>query len=185
MLVLATTRGCFSYSWHIPKGSAMHPTLFKVSNNISIERFLISYHFNCYGMFWVFTLAMCIGIVLVWFHQIQFQGYDAKSWNILSMGWQIAVTSHFICHIIGLIFQDFVSYPEIWIWWNWTQVLAWLTRSPSWIWETAHHNAPPIIKGECLCCTHPCSFSEVATETFSICMMHFRSESSLTLLFFI
>ena len=39
--------GCFSYSWRSPKGCAMPPTLFGVSNITSIEYLLISYNFKC------------------------------------------------------------------------------------------------------------------------------------------
>ena len=35
---------------------------------------------------------------------------------------QISVTSHLFFHLIGKIFQDFASYPETWIWWNWILV---------------------------------------------------------------
>ena len=41
--------------------------------------------------------------------------------KIWPMGCQTAVTSHLISHPIVLIFlKDFASYPETWIWWNWT-----------------------------------------------------------------
>ena len=62
------------------------------------------------------------GVSWVWFHQIQVPGYDAKSWKIWPIGYQIAVMSHPIWHPIGHIFQDIASYPETWIWWNWTLI---------------------------------------------------------------
>ena len=46
---------CFSYSWHSPKGCAMHPTLLKASNIVCIENLIISYHFKCQGTFHAFT----------------------------------------------------------------------------------------------------------------------------------
>ena len=55
MLVLATSRGMFSYSWHSPKGCAMPSTSFEVSNITSIEYLLISYHLKCQGTFRAFT----------------------------------------------------------------------------------------------------------------------------------
>ena len=39
----------------IPGASPMRPTLFKASNNTSVEKLLISYHFKCKGMFQAFT----------------------------------------------------------------------------------------------------------------------------------
>ena len=60
MLILETLRGCFFLFL-----AAMHTTLFKASNITGIEILLISYHFQCWGMFRAFTKNENVGHVCI------------------------------------------------------------------------------------------------------------------------
>ena len=117
----------------------------------------------------------------VQFHQIQVLGYDTKSWKkIRPMGCQIAVASYLISHPFSPIFNDFASYPEIWIWWNW---ISWLINTQDMPQKTC--GALCNIVNKIFCCFWwPALLSDIDYVSFVLVKkcIHFRLHSSLLLL---
>ena len=100
--------------------------------------------------------------------------------KIRPMGCQIAVASYLISHPFSPIFNDFASYPEIWIWWNW---ISWLIYTQDMPQKTCGALCNIVHKIFC-CFWWPALLSDIDFVSFVLVKkcIHFRLHSSLLLL---